>query len=297
MTEQLMVKPTETDDSLLRPIHAATPETLAPVGIDGNFLIPHRSKQSLPTPVDESTGVPYAVYPSSDLPPVIRAKGGNTDRQADWHHPFHPRSLLIHGSLAQQALRSCRVQWVRYREHHDGVGYHQTFAGPEIPDEEYQIFKTIVFASAGYVARKALRFDETGHHTIHTLTTKERKRLLVPGVIIIDDSNRVRSFLVDYGARHTKAKVDSGLIDELMNSTDHNRRNNLAIQFIENASEEVTSQFSEEFRSAKEERWLPDQRTRSAARYVSNLLMIQKDGTRTVNRQVLKFLERSLQPA
>jgi hypothetical protein len=296
VTEQLVEN--RTTDLAMPPIHAEIDfVSQAPVENDGSFLTPRIPKQSLSTPLDESTGVPFSIYPSEKLPPVIRAKGANIERQADWHHPFHPRSALIHGSLAQQALRSCRVQWVRYEEHHDGVGYHQTFAGPEIPDDEYQLFKTIVFASAGYVGKDSLRFNQDGQHTIHPLTDKERKRILKPGVLMIDDSNKVRSFLVDYGARHTKAHMDSRLIDELMNSTDLRRRKDLALDFIDNASEEVTSRFSEEFRSAKEERWLPNQRTRSAARYVSNLLMIQKDGSRTVNKQVLRFLERSLQVA
>ncbi len=269
-----------------------------PATLDGPFLDSDKlPQQYLVTPVDESTGVPLPIYPRGELPPIPRKGQTNTERYGDWHHPFHPRAALVHGTLGQQALRNCRVQWTKYEDHHNGIGYHQTFAGPEVPESELRIFKTVVFAAAGFVGPQAIALSPNGHHSIEELRRWERQRLLAPGVIQIDEYYKVSNFLLDYGARHSIATMNSGLVDELLHSTDLKARARVAGELIACASEEVTGDFKEEFRQAKRERWLPNDRTASAANYVRNLLTVQRDGNRAVDKRTLRLLTAALQTA
>jgi hypothetical protein len=264
----------------------------------GFFDRPHRvRRQSLETPVDFSTGVPLPIYPPKRLPPIIRKGQKNVDRFADWHHPFHPREPLVHGSLGLQALRGCRVQWARYEDHHDGVGYHQTFAGPPLPETELQLFKTIVFACAGFVGSQALAFSRRGEARVQELNWEARRRLLAPGVLMIDNYYKVTDYLLDYGARQTMDAMNPGKIDELLHSHDLAARERIAAELINAASEETTGNFQTEFRQAKRQNWLPNQRTANAANYVRNLLTVQRDGSRSVDRRTLRRLTESLQPA
>lgn len=254
-------------------------------------------RRYLETPVDASTGVPLPIYPSIDLPPVPEKGQKNLERLGDWHHPFHPRSALIHGDLGLQALRGCRVQWVKYEDHHDGVGYHQTLAGPALPSSEFQLLKTVVFACAGFIGPRAIAFAENGQHSIKELSMAERKRLLTPGILRIDDYFKVSKYLLDYGARKSIAAMDSAMVDELLHSTDTHAKERIASEFISYASEEITGNFKEEFRQAKREKWLPNERTASAANYVRNLLTIRRDGTRSVDRRTLRCLTQAIQAA
>lgn len=268
-----------------------------PVEHDGSFFDRQRvPRRYLETPVDEFTGVPLAIFPSENLPP-IPPKKENHERDGDWHHPFHPRAGLVNGSVAQMALRGSRVQWVRYDEHHDGVGYHRTFAGPPIPTTEFDLFKTVVFSCAGFVGERALLFAPDGTYEERALNRSARKRLVAPGILRIDAYRKVADFLLDYGARQSVDLVSPSMIDELMNSQDAEARKRVAGEFLAAASEEMTSDIQQAFRQAKSERWLPDRRTANAANYVRNLLTIKRDGKRSVDRMTLKRLTDVLQAA
>lgn len=268
----------------------------APVTDDGSFFELDRvPKQYIETPVDSSTGVPFPVYPNPELPPAPVGKQKNYERQGDWHHPFHPKATLVQGNLGMRALRACRVQWTKYADHHDGVGYHQTFAGPPLPHHELQLLKTVVFACAGFVGSEALKFAPNGEASIHELTVKERKRLLQPGIIRIDDYYKVKDYLLDYGARHGHALLDASVIDQLLHAGDTKLKERAASAIIAAASEEITGDFQEEFKQAKRERLLPDERTASAANYIRNLLTIRRDGTRSIDRHTLRVLTEALE--
>lgn len=269
-------------------------EALAPSA--GSFFNQDRvPKRFLETPVDLSTGVPLPIFPSDSLPEIPASGSINIDRLGDWHHPFHPRSKLVSGDMGLQALRACRVQWVRYEEHHDGVGYHQTFAGPPIPENEDQLFKTIVFSTAGYVGNKAIKFAPNGQHEVVELGFLNRKELLKPKVLMIDDYDKVKNYLLDYAARKTLPSVSPQLVDILLHSTDLIRRQVVATLLIEAASEEITADIQDEFRNAKKRRWMQVRRSGSAAHYIRNLLTIQRDGGRFVDKQTIKQLTSSIQ--
>jgi hypothetical protein len=189
------------------------------------------------------------------------------------------------------------VQWTRYEDHHNGIGYHQTFAGPKIPESELRVFKTVVFAAAGFVGPRAIVLSANGEPSIEELSRGERRKLLLPGVMQIDDYCKVSNFVLDYGARHSIAAMNSRMVDELLHSTDLKARERIARELIASASEEVTGDFQEEFRQAKRDRWLPNERTANAANYVRNLLTVKRGTERAVDKRTLRLLTVALRAA
>jgi hypothetical protein len=233
--------------------------------------------ETIPAPTDEATGIPYPIYPNPDLPPVVHPPAKNLERLGDWHHPFHPRETLVHGSLGQKALRYCRVQWTQYDEHHAVVGYHQAFDGPELPTEEADIFRTVVFAAAKFLPDKALSFSPEGEASVVPLDDDGRQRLLEGGIVKVDSNICVRDFLVDYLARN------GGLLEEqrkaverFLHTPDDKEKLFLGGALINLASRSVTASIEPVYKQARRKHNLPAQRAAKPATFVSNFLLLAR---------------------
>jgi hypothetical protein len=245
--------------------------------------------EKLVTPTDETTGIPLPIYPNPDLPPVIHLPAKNYERLGDWHHPFHPREVLVKGSLGQQALRNSRVQWTEYREHHDGVGYHQAFAGPELPETEGELFKTVVFATAKFLPDRALSFAPNGKATEVKLDDDGRHRLLEDGIIKVANRITVRDFLLDYLARNGGLFADQKkVVERFLDEGSQEDKQLLGRVLINLASRATTADIEPLYKQARRAHKLPAHRSAKPAAFVSNFLLMAREDEDTRSIQIFE---------
>ena len=224
-------------------------------------------------PTDELTGVPLPLCPNPQLPPCTGRGVMNYDRVADWHHPYYPRRSLDGEGLDGEGLRASRVQWVMYDDHHeDRGGYHAFYNGPKLPERGFDWFKTVVFASADYVPARGIDIHRASGPYERTLRTSERLRLLNSGMVRVGSYVRVKAYLLDYVGKNGLASAEEDTIDEFLRTSDIQRKQALGGILIRHASELVADPLRETYRTAKKERFLPHQRTRSAGNFICNLL-------------------------
>lgn len=107
----------------------------------------------LPTPYDETTGMPLPILLPEDFRPDLEPESAN------WHHHFHPKTAPQLDSLGGRALRNARVQLVPAKLHNmSAESYHSMFKGPPLPEayqEDWQL-RLCILAAAGYVPRQAI---------------------------------------------------------------------------------------------------------------------------------------------
>lgn len=251
--------------------------------------------EKLATPVDETTGIPLPIYPNPNIPAVVHPPAINSARLGDWHHPFHPREILVKGTLGQQALRNCRVQWAEYNEHHDGVGYHSFFAGPNLPIREQEIFKTVVFAAAKFLPDKALSFDGEGGASVVKLDDAGRHRLLEDGVIKVANRINVRDFLLDYLARNGGLLADhQKAVEKFLDMPERENKLVLGRALINLASRAVTASIEPAYSQALRSHKLPAQRSAKPQAFVSNFLLFARHAEDT---RAIQMFEKSLRLA
>lgn len=251
--------------------------------------------EKLITPIDETTGVPLPIYPNPHLPPVIHLPAKNYELRGDWHHPFHPREALVKGSLGQQALRNCRVQWTEYREHHDGVGYHETFAGPPLPESEEDIFKTVVFAAAKFLPDRALAFGGDGQASVVRLDDIGRHMLLQDGIIKVPNRIAVRDFLLDYLARNGGLREEQGkMVEKFLDAEGREDKQLLGRMLINLASRAATATIEPAYRRARSSHKLPARRTAKPDAFVSNFLLMVRHNE---DARSIQMFEKSLRLA
>ncbi|MEO6513222.1 MAG: hypothetical protein ABIR37_00925 [Candidatus Saccharimonadales bacterium] len=226
----------------------------------------------LTTPVDILTGVPLPLMPVEGLPPVPQDKQINRERVADWHHPFHPRSQFLHAGAGMTALRNSRVQWAYYEHHHDEFpGYHSIYRGPDLPETEYEQFRTVVFATAGYIPRKGLAFTESGERQVE-LTEEQRAWLWKSGQIKIDKPIPVRDFLIDYTMSRNFVDTTGSIVDELVNSTNSTHKEQLCNRLLRIAAYEAAAELNTSYSHAKRAELLPQNAARCAGQFVMKVM-------------------------
>ena len=258
MTERL-VPPVGRLDSV-----TLSPESPRPD--DGGFLV---TTEYAVTPTDQLTGVPSVLIPTLDLPPVpLNQK--NVERVADWHHPFHPRSLLVNQTQGLAALRMVRKQWALYERHHDELpeGYHSIFGGPPLPSTEKEQFRTVIFAAAGYIPEMAIDFTADSKHRLKPLTDEQRLHLWQSGQIRIDHEVTVRDFIIDYILKTDFVDDGSVIVDEFLHTPNLERRIQIGNMLLRAASHESTTWLSPIYRKAKKEELIPPPRAHTVAQFV-----------------------------
>jgi len=224
-------------------------------------------------PIEAGTGIPLPLCPNPDLPPILSRGQPNVEREADWHHPFYfKRSLLSHG-VAGEALRSSRVQWMMYDQHHeDRLGLHAFYDGPELPEPGVDWFRTTVLACADYVPAKGIAFRRNGEPYIRTLRLAERHRLLNSGVIRVANYDDVKPYFLEYVTQNGVENMAERTIDEFLHTRNLSKKRRLGESLIRAASEAAAEPIDEQYRAAKKQQFLPRQRTRRAANFIGNLL-------------------------
>jgi hypothetical protein len=240
-----------------------------------------------PTPVDEATGVPYVLMPVDDLPPLPR-DGRNLQREADWHHPFHPRAALVNQGPGLNALRVVRKQWALYGRHHNEVpaGYHSIFAGPFLPETEEDQFRTIVFAAAGFIPPVAIDFQRAEPHRLKPLTDEQRLQLWTSGEIRIDNEITVRDYLIRHALGRDFVDIKtSSVVDEFLSSPNRERRRQLGDQLLRVAAYQAADPLSPHYRRAKKDALIHPARSHSAGQFVLSSMGLARGRPRA--RQLL----------
>jgi hypothetical protein len=251
-----------------------------------------------PSPIDVETGIPLPLCPRPHQPLPVGRGVANVSREGDWHHPFYyKRTLLGHG-LAGQALRSSRVQWMAYDDHHeDRQGLHAFYDGPPLPQTDQDWFKTTVLVCADYVPIRGVDFHRSGEPYIRTMRTGERQLLLNSGVIRVAKYDDIKPYLLEYVAQNGVENMDERTIDEFLHTRSMKKKRRLGEALIRAASEVVAEPLDDQYRNAKKQRLLPYQRTRRAANFIGNLITYKAEPGLERDVDTILALESYLQAA
>jgi len=214
----------------------------------GSFLLRERrdyfdADPPLITPVDELSGLPYVMVPPEYPLPA------NNYQLADDNHAWHPSRSPLLATPSGEALRNSRVQRVDWYDHH--IVYHKYFYGPEIPTEEADIFRRIVFAVARYIPDLAI--DCNGYEpVIQRLRPEEKERLWRSNELRVPRPGLVRGFLGNYVARQDISHVKDSRIDEFMNTSNEYRQAFLGQWLLSQATLVATESITSSFEIAKQ---------------------------------------------
>lgn len=218
------------------------------------------------TPADETTGIPFPLMPRDDLPPVPTGRMRNIERVADWHHPFHPRNILISEGAGLVAVRNCRIQWASYEDHHHR--YHMSYAGPELPMTEYEQFSTVVFASAGYVPERATDFDSLHRPVLKPLDDENREQLWRSGQLRVANYSSIQAFLISYALRQDFSGINEATIDEFLHTADLKRRHELGGTLLAVAAYDAATPLRDIYKESRKLHLIPPNRARTAGRFI-----------------------------
>jgi hypothetical protein len=218
------------------------------------------------TPADEMTGIPLPLMPRNDLPPVPTGNMRNLERVADWHHPFHPRSILIHEGLGPAAVRNCRIQWANYVDHHHR--YHAAYKGPELPITDNERFNTVVFAAAGYVPDRAISFEGRRRPVFKRLNDEDREQLWRNGQLRVANQASVQTFLTDYVLRQDFGGINETTIDEFLHTSDLKRKRELGGTLLGIAAYDAAAPLRNTYQESRKLHLIPPDRARTAGRFI-----------------------------
>lgn len=169
------------------------------------------------TPSCEVTGLPLPILPKGPREIGALSRSVRPDLSQlppDSHHHYHPERAPALRGVAGLAIRNSRIQKTNYFLHHEV--YHQTFGGPELPEDEDQIFKLVVTAAAEVVPRKAIKLNEVGDWKIVEMNNSQHKK--ISKAISIDKRDSLAVFLADYASRKDIPNIinDDSVIDEFL---------------------------------------------------------------------------------
>ncbi len=215
------------------------------------------------TPVDEFSGLPWVMIPPEYSLPAGRAE------IADDNHAFHPAKSPLLNTAAGIALRNARVQRVDWYDHH--IVYHGHFAGPEIPRDEADVFRRIVFAVARYIPDMAI--DCHGYEPLAVrITAAQKERLWRSQELRVARPGLVRGFLGNYVVRQDLSHVNDAMVDEFLHTEDQSRRSFLGQWLLAQATEVATEPIDFSYRIAAKRGRIPPHLTAKSPNLVKTTL-------------------------
>lgn len=222
----------------------------------------------LNAPVDVKTYIPLPIVPKDTLPPPGRSHGPNGVLVADWHHPYHPREMLMKGTPGQIALRNCRMQWVDRREHDR---YHALFVGPT-PLREEKIMATVLLSAAGHIPQRGIRFDQRGDPTLMSLSDSQRRFLWRSGQIKIANQILVRDYILNTALQNGFRGINARTIDEFLNTRDLQRKVELGNTMLGLTVYDMVEPVSDAYADAKRKEYLPPESARTVGRFALSIM-------------------------
>lgn len=210
-----------------------------------------------PTPMCTLTGLPLPILPKK--PDEIRAlslsyPSYHLYRPPDEHHHIHPKASPELSSVEGKAMRNSRIQRTPYLLHHHY--YHNTFAGPSIPETEEEAFRFTVQAVTGVIPRQAIDFQGKGDWRIVETNIEQYKNIAQS--IAIDYHKPIGRFFAEYASKKDIPGIinDASLIDRFLDKrTPNDIRRRIARRMLSDAvtfSLEET-QLSDRYKEFKEQ--------------------------------------------
>jgi hypothetical protein len=223
----------------------------------------HKLAATLETPKDPFSGIPLPLVPIKHTPRLIE---GN--EAFNWHHAFHPESdPILQESLGGFALRHCRVEFVNQQIHNmnkrkgtrkkdsrsKSILYHHLYKGPQIPSDEYEQFRTIVWACAGYIPQEGIDLWNSKPE-VRALKPHERSFLQLQDpedpyqhLTLKHRFIPVRDFFTDYAIRQDLSHVDELMIEEFLTTPKEDRKKYLGHLLLALAAEVAASPMEEDY--------------------------------------------------
>lgn len=201
----------------------------------------HDHEPPLVTPTDTYSGMPWVIAPPNYPLPNRRSD------LADDNHAFHPAKSPLLDTMAGQALRHSRLQRVDWYDHH--MVYHKHFYGPDLPTDEAEIFRRVVFAVARYIPDMALNCNDYEPRAVR-LTHEEKARLWQTNELRVARPIIVRNFLASYVTRQDLSHISEHLIDEFLYSPDKKRQWYLGHWLLSQAAQVATEPINDMYRDA-----------------------------------------------
>jgi len=204
--------------------------------------------------------------PRTDLPPISIGKSRNIERIADWHHPFHPRLVLISEGVGAVAVRNCRIQWTEYDDHHHK--YHGAYVGPELPEDADEQFRTVVFAAAGYIPQQTIGFGRFKKPIIRNLNDDQRNLLWQSGQLRIANLSCIRDFLLEYALAGDLSRMNESTIDEFLSTKNTSRKKELGSNLLAIAAYNAAEPVEDSYKESRKLHLIPPDRARTAGRFI-----------------------------
>lgn len=183
------------------------------------------------TPACEVTGLPLPILPNESRSSETRFVNSQNNRGHNYHHLYHPDSDSMLADARGRALRGCRVMKTSFDAH---TFYHQTFAGPELPTTDEEVFKHIVLSVAGVMPKNGI--DITAPYTWieRPIQDFEYKRFSRPGKIKVEKAKNIARFISSYALdSRDDDLVTSVEIEEFVErKTSYKRRREIASKFL-----------------------------------------------------------------
>lgn len=164
------------------------------------------------TPTCEVTGLPLPIRPEGP-----REREAFFFKNYNYHHHFHPADSPRLKGTDGKALRFSRGQYLPVAMH---KRYHEVFAGPELPDDPQEVFKSVVLACSGVIPRQAI---DPYSAEIIDLTEQQYEHLSDPKVTYVEgaynrqsikNSRKPRAHLGSYFASYAVGQNLSGIVSE-----------------------------------------------------------------------------------
>lgn len=278
ITERMV--PPGSSDNILTSSHLPTPADTGRSFLLRQFAEVADNNPPFMTPVDEFSGLPWVMAPPNYPLPAHRPE------LADDNHAFHPSRSPLLATPAGIALRNSRVQRVDWYDHH--IIYHGNFAGPEIPVEEADIFRRVVFAVARYIPDRALDCHGYEPQAVR-ITTAQKERLWRTQELRVARPGLVRGFLGDYVVRQDLSHVKESMIDEFLNTKNQSRLDFLGQWLLAQATEVATEPIDTSYRIAAKSGNMPPHLTAKSPNLVKYTL-----GNKFETNRYIKLLRTNL---
>lgn len=197
-------------------------------------------------PVERLTGVPLAIAPRYDIPPILRPEVGNYD----WHHALPRRRFGNSTSISALALKGARVQFTDYDEHRSYHHYFDEYFDQEwnLPTSKLDRFGKVVLLGAGYIPELGVRCRKSSPEYVH-LTQRQREFMWMRGIVRIENEKAMFDFIQGM-ILDQPFDLESGVAQEFVFGKDEQIRIVLGNELLEAAADQASESVRDRYRAA-----------------------------------------------
>lgn len=199
------------------------------------------------TPTCETTGLPLPILPSEP-----RIRGAFLFNRPNYHHPHHPDSDPVLADSRGRALRGSRMIKTPYANH---LFYHQTFVGPELPETDEEVFKTLVLNVAGVIPKEGIDISAPHSWSQRPISEDEHSRFAQPGIIKVERAKNIARFISEYTleSRDDDLVSNRELEEFVDNNTSYERKREIASNFLGETLDDLLTELNPLHKKLKQE--------------------------------------------